>query len=379
MSSPIQNKAVRLETLRRYQAYYGPNTPPAILAEIQELTAQLQAEAPQAVTTTRPTPAAKPKKSGKGKKRRKKKHPPPKNEHYDPNAPFWQLRKQSRRTQDLIATMAFIGFVLLLAAILMTAYLRTQVNDPNNTVAANVNQGPRVATLRPTFTPTALPGQDVAPALAADVPPIQADPNQSYLPAPQQATTLPTVVPTLTPSPPPRPTNTPIPPPTSTPTAPPPPPAAPPPAAPAAVQQAPPTDTPPPPPPPAPAFPFTVQEQGNRMFQGTNYHLVTVYIAVTDIANNPVGGYRIIGEHSPTGRRVESPPTTWDWSVANCLDCDYIKQGNVKFEPGPFEDGIWNLYVVDGGGSRVSETVPLSYSSDPSTWVWDFIIFRKTG
>ena len=81
--------------------------------------------------------------------------------------------------------------------------------------------------------------------------------------------------------------------------------------------------------------------------------------------------------HVPSGAHVESGISTWDWGVTNCLDCDYIKQGNLKFEPGTFTDGTWNIYLADEGGTPLSETVPLSYSVDPEQWVWDFIIFRK--
>jgi hypothetical protein len=56
----------------------------------------------------------------------------------------------------------------------------------------------------------------------------------------------------------------------------------------------------------------------------------------------------------------------------------YVKQGNLKFEPpGGFQDGTWTIWLVDGGGTQVSKQVPLSYSSDPNTWAWDFIWFSQ--
>jgi hypothetical protein len=119
-----------------------------------------------------------------------------------------------------------------------------------------------------------------------------------------------------------------------------------------------------------------VAEQGNREFQKTTNAGILVFVAAVDQNNTPIGGMKVVGEHS-SGKRVESPPTDWSYTAVNCLDCGYVKQGNVKFEPGPFEDGTWNVYLVDGGGSRVSPTVSLSYSPDSSQWVWDFIIFKK--
>ena len=147
-----------------------------------------------------------------------------------------------------------------------------------------------------------------------------------------------------------------------------------------------PTNTSPPPPPtqtftpaptPTPDYAFRIVEQGNREFQKTNHHVITIYAAIVDPNNVPIGGFKLVGDHTPSGRHVESPESDWRWSTANCLNCDYIKQGNLKFEPGPFEDGTWNVYLADSNGTQLSEIIPYSYSSSPETWVWDFIILQK--
>jgi hypothetical protein len=120
-----------------------------------------------------------------------------------------------------------------------------------------------------------------------------------------------------------------------------------------------------------------MSEQGNREFQRTSYHVITIYVAIVSAGNIPIGGLKIVGDQVPTGMHAESGMSDWGWSAVNCLECDYVKQGNVKFEPGTFEDGVWNIYVADQSGTRLSPIVPLSYSADPEKWVWDFIIFRK--
>lgn len=203
----------------------------------------------------------------------------------------------------------------------------------------------RQPTPRPTFTPT---------------PNYTATPTQTRTPT---ITPIPTD--TLTPVP----TNTPIPTDTAEPT-----------------DTPVPTNTSPPPPPtatftpaptPTPDYPFRMVEQGNREFQKTNYHIITIYAAIVDANNVPIGGLKLVGDHTPSGRHVESPPSDWRWSAANCLDCDYVKQGNLKFEPGPFEDGTWNIYLADSNGTQLSEMIPLSYSSNPEQWVWDFFILQK--
>ncbi|HMR63029.1 MAG TPA: hypothetical protein PKE64_03370, partial [Anaerolineae bacterium] len=178
-----------------------------------------------------------------------------------------------------------------------------------------------------------------------------------------------TPVPTLTPSPVPFPTETPTSLPTETPV--------PPPAQPPAPKAPPPTATPSEPTPtPAPQYKFMLREQGNREFQRTTNNLITMYVAIVSAGNVPVGGYKVVGDHS-AGMHVESALSDWNWSATNCLDCDYIKFGNVKFEPGPFVDGVWNIYVADEAGTQLSPVVPLPYSTNPDQWVWDFVIFAE--
>ena len=114
------------------------------------------------------------------------------------------------------------------------------------------------------------------------------------------------------------------------------------------------------------------------MFQKTNHHVITIYVAAVDANNVPVGGLKMVGDHAPSNNHAESGPSDYGrWSVVNCLDCDYIKQGNLKFEPGLFEDGTWTVYLADQNGTQLSEKIPLSYSSDQNQWVWDFLFFQQ--
>jgi hypothetical protein len=116
---------------------------------------------------------------------------------------------------------------------------------------------------------------------------------------------------------------------------------------------------------------FKVKEQGNREFQKTSASFMSNIMLLTDGNGTPLGGYYVMGEHS-SGRTYRSPESAWQYNALNGLE-GYIKQGNVKFEPGGFEDGTWYVYVADSSGKQLSDKIALSYSSDPSTWVWDFI------
>ena len=346
----IEARLYRLEELRKYQSYYGPNTPYPVIAEINDLEAELRQLLQAAPSQPRRT-------------RKKKKKPA---------RPFWQM---SGPTFEVVATIALIGLAFLFGSVIFAAYTQ---NRPQEAAQADSRQAElpaaalAEATLRPTFTPTADPNGPQPETAGVII--VEADTASLLPPAQREPTPIPTVVPTLTPSSTPVPTEAPQPTdtPTPLPTEPPPPPQ------PAAAVRPAATPTPAEPEPaPAPSFPFIVAEQGNRTFQPTSYHIITIYAAVVSEGNIPLGDLKLIGDHTPSGQHVESAPSAWFWSVTNCLDCGYVKQGNIKLEPGPFTDGTWNIYLADGNGTPLSPVLPLSYSADPSQWVWDFVIFRR--
>jgi hypothetical protein len=337
----IHQKMARLQTLRQYQTYYGPHTPYPVILEIN----QLETELGQLLRTGNLVKKNKPKKNNKN------------------------IGRISQATVDLLATISFIGFTFVLGIILVLVYLHHMNQEAIATIDVFEQSQP---VLRPTFTPTVNPSNPLPEQLIGDAPIIyDSSPADSFLPTPAQATDIPTPVPTITPKITNTPTSMPIPTDIPSPTRFPPTPI------PVRIEQ-PNTPTPAPPPPTtAPSYAFRVTEQGNREFQKTNYHAVTVYVAVVSEGNIPVGGYKVVGDHVPSGKHVESPLSTWDWSVINCLDCNYIKQGNLKFEPGPIIDGSWNIYLAAPDGQQLSPVITLSYSSDPEQWVWDFVIFQR--
>ncbi len=379
----VQQKIYRLETLRRYQAYYGPNTPYQIVAEINmlevELRRMLQADLTKVNRPVKPArkrpPAkdkagppsrtAKPQLQAKASPKREVKVTPKRKT--KPNSLFGL----SKTTLDVITAISFIGFVFLIGCIVFAVYVYSSQYEPPAYTQVDTALNSQVA-LRPTFTPTADPSNPLAVAAdasASDVIEVAAVENSILPSAHREPTPVPTPVPTLTPSPVPFPTETPTSLPTETPV--------PPPAQPPAPKAPPPTATPSEPTPtPAPQYKFMLREQGNREFQRTTNNLITMYVAIVSAGNVPVGGYKVVGDHS-AGMHVESALSDWNWSATNCLDCDYIKFGNVKFEPGPFVDGVWNIYVADEAGTQLSPVVPLPYSTNPDQWVWDFVIFAE--
>ncbi|MCB0190731.1 MAG: hypothetical protein KDJ65_02195 [Anaerolineae bacterium] len=391
----VQQKIYRLETLRRYQAYYGPNTPYQIVAEINQLEAELRRMLE--ADLTRPAQPLK-KKKAKAKPAKKVKRPAQASANAQrvnkkpvaakPKVKSKRFLGLSRATIEVIVTIAFVGLIFFFGTVIFAAYTQFGRSDQEATLAQVGAIFEVQPTLRPTFTPTADPNNpnpeppENSPPTGIEVAAIE-NPD---LPSPNKVpTAIPTPVPTLTPSPAPDPTDTPIVLPTDTPV-----PTQPPvqitvqpqvqaqaqEQIPVSIQPVPtdtpvvPTDT------PAPAFRFSLREQGNREFQKTNYHGITIYVAIVSSGNIPIGGLKVVGDHS-SGIHVESAPSDWHWSATNCLDCDYIKFANVKFEPGTFSDGVWNIYVTDGSGTPLSPVVPLSYSADPEQWVWDFVLFSE--
>ncbi|MDM8528776.1 hypothetical protein QUF58_11290 [Anaerolineales bacterium HSG24] len=339
----IQQKMARLQTLRQYQSYYGPHTPYPVILEINQLEKEL-GHILRANNTSITD-------------RKSRKHS------------TWHL---SSSTINILAGVSFLGLLFVFFIILLSAYLSTM---QGKTAVASVNtsfSNNSVPVLRPTFTPTHDPNAPLPEHVQNENVVSEAPkPIDSFLPTPAKATDIPTPVPTITARVSDTPTVEPTLAPTNTPTRLPPTPI------PVRIEQ-PATPTPSPPTPtPAPSYPFRISEQGNREFQHTTYHAVNIYIAIVSEGNIPLGGYKIVGDHVPSGLHAESPLSTWNWSVTNCLDCDYIKQGNVKFEPGPIIDGAWNIYLADEGGHQVSPVLSLNYASNPDQWVWDFVIFRR--
>ncbi len=179
---------------------------------------------------------------------------------------------------------------------------------------------------------------------------------------------------TLTPLPTATPMDTPTPVPTDTPTPVPPT---------ATFTPAPPTNTPKPRPPtatftpapptatPTPSFPFKLVEQYQNSTTSTQ---LVMYIAVTNGSNVPIGGMKIIGDHSPSGAHVESPPTCFEWCAPTAPGGD-AKVGNVKFEPPAYEAGTWTLKLVDGGGALAA--APVTIPVDPANPQWYFLLFRQ--
>jgi hypothetical protein len=207
-------------------------------------------------------------------------------------------------------------------------------------------------TRRPTFTPTPDWTATFTPTPTPTDTPI---PTATPVPT---ATPIPTDTPIPSDTPTPEPTNTPVPAPTQ-----------------------PPADTPTPGPPtatPVPDYPFRVAEQNDPTWTSTTNPAIIVFVSVVDSSNTPLGGYRVVGDSAQIefNNHVESGESCWDW-CAHTGEGGYAKAANLKFEPGAFIDGAWNVYLVDGGGTQVSPVVTLNYSTDPNAWRWDFIAFER--
>jgi len=106
----------------------------------------------------------------------------------------------------------------------------------------------------------------------------------------------------------------------------------------------------------------------------TTNPILVMYIALTNSNNVPIGGLKIVGDHSPSGTHYVSGESCFDFCKRNGLE-GVIKQGNVTFEPPTYETGVWHLYVVDGGGAQVSDVIPISINFDNPQWF--FMILRN--
>ena len=99
-----------------------------------------------------------------------------------------------------------------------------------------------------------------------------------------------------------------------------------------------------------------------------------MYIAITNGNNVPIGGLKIVGDHSPSGAHYVSGESCFDFCKANGQK-GTIKFGNVTFEPPAYETGVWHLYIIDGGGAQVSDIVPVTVNFDSPGWF--FVALRN--
>jgi hypothetical protein len=243
------------------------------------------------------------------------------------------------------ALILLAGVILLVGGLACSCPLSERLSQR---LAAEPTATPEpTKTPRPTFTAT----PDWTPT-----PTITHTPTNTPIPT---DTPTPVPTPTFTPAPP-TPTFTPAPPTATFTPAPPPPTATP----------APPTPT------PEPQFPFYVAEQSSREFTHTNNPFMYVIIEILDPGNTPLGGYRVVGDSSDGQHFVSEESCYGQWCKTTGSG-GYAKVGNVSFEPGPFIDGTWSIYLVDKGDAQVSPVVTLAYSTDPNQWTWDFILFRQ--
>ena len=250
---------------------------------------------------------------------------------------------------------------ILLAILILALFgLGCGFVEPIRDAIAGVSEPVLTPTLtytpRPTFTPT--PNW-------TDTPTVTFTPSPTFTP-------VPTNTPTETPIPTETPTETPIP--TETPTVP----------ATETFTPEPPTNTPRPIPPtatftpapptntPRPTYPFKVAE-GPQGFP-TNNSWLTIFIGATDGNNTPIGGLRAIGDHSPSGRHIESLETCFDFCKLSGLE-GTVKFANTTLEPPAYETGVWNIYLIDGGGAQVSDVV--SIAVDVNSPQWYFVLLKR--
>jgi len=119
-----------------------------------------------------------------------------------------------------------------------------------------------------------------------------------------------------------------------------------------------------------------VQEQSNRAYTHTNNPYIYLLVEILDQSKTPLGGFRVVGDSSDGKHWISEESCYGQWCKTTGSG-GYAKVGNVSFEPGPFFDGTWSVYLADKAGQQVSPVVTLPYSSDPSQWVWDHILFMQ--
>mgnify|MGYP005838321719 FL=1 len=135
-----------------------------------------------------------------------------------------------------------------------------------------------------------------------------------------------------------------------------------------------PTNTPAPPPTatPVPATPTPVYQFVGREVTGYAYDkpYLTVKGKIWDAkAQKALPGYRfkVFRNGADAGFGEVSQP---GFSDATCSTCGDNRKVNVKYEYNPAGDATWEVYVVDGNGVRVSESLTFNTSTANPQWFY---------
>lgn len=191
-------------------------------------------------------------------------------------------------------------------------------------------------TPRPTFTHTPTP---------TPTPTFTPTPTATFTPTPT-VTPTPTNTPTPTDTPTVTPTNTPRPP-TATPTV---------------------TLT------PVPVYDYLVEEFYEDY---TSNNFLTMYVAMVNKQEIPIGGLKLVGVFQPGGATHETELSKWHFEGYSVPSPGQVlKTGSVKFEPpGGFHDGKWIVHLQNEAGQRMSADFEFHTSADIPKWY--FLKFKS--
>ena len=107
----------------------------------------------------------------------------------------------------------------------------------------------------------------------------------------------------------------------------------------------------------------------------TSNLFLTIYVAIVNHQEIPIGGIKAVGTFEPGGLRHESPLSQWFFDASSAPGA-VVKIGSVKFEPpGGIQAGTWFIHLENEQGARLSEDVDLA--TDPNTPQWYYIKFKQ--
>ncbi|NOZ72439.1 MAG: SH3 domain-containing protein [Chloroflexi bacterium] len=130
-----------------------------------------------------------------------------------------------------------------------------------------------------------------------------------------------------------------------------------------------PTNTPAPTNTPVPSYPF---QASGPLANASGNAFLNIFAAVQSKDGSWLAGYRLQTKRSgaDAGYSEVSRPGPSD---ATCPDCGDNRKQNLKYEYPNQAPADWEVWLVDGGGNQVSNTI--KFSTNPSNLQWFFIQF----
>lgn len=123
-------------------------------------------------------------------------------------------------------------------------------------------------------------------------------------------------------------------------------------------------------PPPTPTSRYPFRLIGEPVAYETDNHFFVILAKVTS-GNVLLPGYRIVGNHRPTGAGHQSEPScNYLCKASGPKGAFTVQEGNLVFEAPFYDTGTWSLVLLDPQGRQASELFKVEIDAEEKMWFY---------